>query len=1181
MKSNSTFRRFLMNLAITAACVVMPVKAWGADYIDLVNNSLAGWTLYWGSANTQTGTWYWTSSSAASSYGSGWNSNFDQLYGSVSAYDIPLINTHGFTSQQYAPEVDYTWLGKDASQNSYRFYVNSKSGSSVPYDILFTNNSDNPCPSYKLQTIPDGFNSSIRLGSCQVPIVENISLDYSRNDGKGLSRSYSSAEFQDEQSNYHAPYYNACAEKISRTFVVDKEHTLLQVNYAVVMRDPTGHNSAAQKPGFNVLVENVNDDGSLISRLNCGEDTKTSKDLNTCTGFWYGDAYNNKSDAERGGYTVVKNSQTGKYYRTNDVNYGNSGWLTSSYDLRNYIGKKIRISLMTHDCSYNGQNAGGHYAYAYFTARLKNVKIDLKYCSSDGDFTATAPTGFDSYTWYIVSSNGVETALNGVEGSSVNNNVYYNSFASRLASIGSTLRCVMHIDGNSCDIVADTTFSPSTINPAIKVLPSCQKYVSLSDASVLGIKGDKITTRSWYVFSSNCGLSNSDILNLSSSDLNTQITNGKCKLVSTDSTFSYQFDAKGQQVRLDLTNQSGCTASTVSFVTPNPVASWKTKDVTVCDGTPVDLYFDYDPANTAYGTQKLKFTATRSSGKDTTVGVQQALRVTDAVDWDGITTHNYNFTVSDYYGCSYSGIYAVTVNPNPTVRVTPETFTEDGIGYEQKADDDYTFYVCPGSSKKISFYSPSNVKFSVSGGTESAGTSEGGYYYYRPGSFKQGSYSVKAIGESCTSTLYFKVAYRSDTVKLDVPSSACPYDTVTATISNQGSKYSHTYWWNSADATQIDENGSSHNIVHPDASLTYYCKAWDNYGCEYQKKFAFSVNSISPATFNFATASHTFATSEVNNAVAGHSAHYYKVPTVCSSTPLIVKSSHLTYKCNYYYSTSDDANWVALTSGYANAAKIGQASYTVDPGNTLKVYWKTQPYDNKGNELCASFDTVEISTYPDVVLTQRVNADLGTSADVCEGTAVTLKVEPFLLAAGHDFTTDQAKFSVAWTDPNGGYTNTTGFEQKVTPLLKNTEDDANGHYYEYTFTATYNDTYAACPASGSFKIYVKPAPNFTLEARPPYACANGVDTLVATDNAAASDPAMPKADARVVNWTWPAIGSAVSYTSIASKNIYKFTNSATTDQTYTVTATSKLGCTASKSVVVAAAAQPKPSVFLI
>jgi hypothetical protein len=29
MKSNSTFRRFLMNLAITAACVVMPVKAWG------------------------------------------------------------------------------------------------------------------------------------------------------------------------------------------------------------------------------------------------------------------------------------------------------------------------------------------------------------------------------------------------------------------------------------------------------------------------------------------------------------------------------------------------------------------------------------------------------------------------------------------------------------------------------------------------------------------------------------------------------------------------------------------------------------------------------------------------------------------------------------------------------------------------------------------------------------------------------------------------------------------------------------------------------------------------------------------------------------------------------------------------------------------------------------------------
>src|SRR5574344_1402614 len=190
MKSNSTFRRFLMNLAITAACVVMPVKAWGADYIDLVNNSLVGWTLYWGSANTSTsGSYYWDATTAKTAYLASnskysWNDGYDKLYGSISAYDI-TSNTHGVSQQQYAPDVDYTTLGKDDSWKSYRFYVNSKSGSTIPYDVLFTNNTDNPClnKGMALKAIPDGFNSSIRLGSCEVP-------------SKG--HAYSSAEFQDK-----------------------------------------------------------------------------------------------------------------------------------------------------------------------------------------------------------------------------------------------------------------------------------------------------------------------------------------------------------------------------------------------------------------------------------------------------------------------------------------------------------------------------------------------------------------------------------------------------------------------------------------------------------------------------------------------------------------------------------------------------------------------------------------------------------------------------------------------------------------------------------------------------------------------------------------------------------------------------------------------------------------------
>jgi hypothetical protein len=97
------------------------------------------------------------------------------------------------------------------------------------------------------------------------------------------------------------------------------------------MRDPTGHALAAQKPGFNISVESSKD-GVNWTRLECGEDKKTSKDLNLCDGFT--------------AYGKDANSRT----------FGTSGWLESSYDLRPYIGKKIRISMMTHDCSYDEYN---------------------------------------------------------------------------------------------------------------------------------------------------------------------------------------------------------------------------------------------------------------------------------------------------------------------------------------------------------------------------------------------------------------------------------------------------------------------------------------------------------------------------------------------------------------------------------------------------------------------------------------------------------------------------------------------------------------------------------------------------------------------------------------------------------------------------------------------------------
>src|SRR5574344_1502594 len=185
MKSNSTFRRFLMNLAITAACVVRPVKAWGADYKDLVGSTLQGWTLSWGSYNVQNGNYYFTAEDAKTAYNKAgynhtkaWNSVYDKLSGSILGENI-TSNSNGVSYAKYAPDVDYIsagkWWGyypivKEVTDNSYRFYVNNKTSGDVNYDVLFSNTANNPCSSsLTLPTIPDGYNTSFRIGSCQPP----------------------------------------------------------------------------------------------------------------------------------------------------------------------------------------------------------------------------------------------------------------------------------------------------------------------------------------------------------------------------------------------------------------------------------------------------------------------------------------------------------------------------------------------------------------------------------------------------------------------------------------------------------------------------------------------------------------------------------------------------------------------------------------------------------------------------------------------------------------------------------------------------------------------------------------------------------------------------------------------------------------------------------------------------
>lgn len=151
-------------------------------------------------------------------------------------------------------------------------------------------------------------------------------------------------------------YTNAYFDKISTSFVATQDKSLFQYKFAVVLQDP-GH-SHIEQPAFSILVEIEGE------KAPCGF------------------------------YEVAAGRGIPGFKESYGVIYRN--WTTGSIDLRNYVGKKITISIRTQDCT-----PGGHWGYGYFDAEL--IKAEIKtgvYCQEDSSIILNAPDGFAAYEWF-------------------------------------------------------------------------------------------------------------------------------------------------------------------------------------------------------------------------------------------------------------------------------------------------------------------------------------------------------------------------------------------------------------------------------------------------------------------------------------------------------------------------------------------------------------------------------------------------------------------------------------------------------------------------------------------------------------------------------------------------------------------------------------------------------------
>ena len=149
----------------------------------------------------------------------------------------------------------------------------------------------------------------------------------------------------------------AQGEALDYKFYVDSAHSILLMQYAIVLEDP-GH-STKEQPHF--LLEILDENGYLIDPT-CGK-----------VDFY--------ADKTRPGWQDGTGQVTWK------------DWTVVGLNLELYVGQTLTIRLVTRDCT-----PSAHYGYAYFTLDCASATIETNSCGDNPEMSISAPDGF-SYTW--------------------------------------------------------------------------------------------------------------------------------------------------------------------------------------------------------------------------------------------------------------------------------------------------------------------------------------------------------------------------------------------------------------------------------------------------------------------------------------------------------------------------------------------------------------------------------------------------------------------------------------------------------------------------------------------------------------------------------------------------------------------------------------------------------------
>ena len=163
------------------------------------------------------------------------------------------------------------------------------------------------------------------------------------------------------------PTFGACTEY--NYTVPDGDHSILMLRYAVVLPNPHPNNDPPANPKFKLEV------------------LANNKPIHDSCGI----ADFMASYGESASWNTSQNAGQAVYWKD---------WTEIAINLREYVGQKITVRLMTTGCSMSE-----HGGYAYYTLECEDGALTGINCGDIPTTQFVAPSGFD-YAWYLPDNPG-------------------------------------------------------------------------------------------------------------------------------------------------------------------------------------------------------------------------------------------------------------------------------------------------------------------------------------------------------------------------------------------------------------------------------------------------------------------------------------------------------------------------------------------------------------------------------------------------------------------------------------------------------------------------------------------------------------------------------------------------------------------------------------------------------